>query len=211
MKGSHYFSHDYNARQDENVVPLLVEMGAEGYGLFWMIVEELYQANGRLNRNCAVLAYTTRQEASKLKRVVEDFKLFYFKGDKFGSHSIDRRLAERNIAREQASIAGRASAEARAQRALNGGSTDVQPERKKERKKERKTDAPAASDFSNHRLRIGGELQGVFVTSLPLETARTALFTGRPNKDDSAALKWWVAQKQGELSAPRSGQGMQKS
>ncbi len=40
-KESFYFSHDYNARNDEKTLELRSAFGAEGYGVFWMIVETM--------------------------------------------------------------------------------------------------------------------------------------------------------------------------
>jgi len=40
-KDTYYFSHDYNARNDEKILELRVKYGAEGYGLFWMLVETM--------------------------------------------------------------------------------------------------------------------------------------------------------------------------
>lgn len=40
-KDTFYFSHDYNARNDEKILELRASYGAEGYGIFWMIVETM--------------------------------------------------------------------------------------------------------------------------------------------------------------------------
>jgi len=40
-KDSFYFSHDYNARNDEKTLELRLLHGAEGYGLFWMLIETM--------------------------------------------------------------------------------------------------------------------------------------------------------------------------
>lgn len=40
-KETFYFSHDYNARNDDKILELRANFGAEGYGLFWMIVESM--------------------------------------------------------------------------------------------------------------------------------------------------------------------------
>lgn len=40
-KDSYYFPHDYNARNDEKILELRATYGAEGYGIFWMIVETM--------------------------------------------------------------------------------------------------------------------------------------------------------------------------
>ncbi len=40
-KDTYYFSHDYNARNDEKILELRSNFGAEGYGVFWMVVETM--------------------------------------------------------------------------------------------------------------------------------------------------------------------------
>lgn len=48
---SFYFPHDYNAHNDERLLMLRAEFGAEGYGVFWMILESMAMAsNGQINR-----------------------------------------------------------------------------------------------------------------------------------------------------------------
>ena len=40
-KETFYFQHDYNARNDDKMLELRATYGAEGYGVFWMIVETM--------------------------------------------------------------------------------------------------------------------------------------------------------------------------
>lgn len=40
-KDTFYFSHDYHARNDEKILELRLIYGAEGYGMFWMLVESM--------------------------------------------------------------------------------------------------------------------------------------------------------------------------
>jgi hypothetical protein len=40
-KDTFYFSHDYHARNDEKILELRLKFGAEGYGVFWMLVETM--------------------------------------------------------------------------------------------------------------------------------------------------------------------------
>src|ERR1700760_3208520 len=40
-KDSFWFKHDYNARNDERILELRSELGAEAYGIFWMVVETM--------------------------------------------------------------------------------------------------------------------------------------------------------------------------
>ena len=42
MSETFYFSHDYNTRADTKIKKILARHGYLGYGLFWAIVEDLY-------------------------------------------------------------------------------------------------------------------------------------------------------------------------
>ena len=44
-KDTLYFPHDYNAASDEKIEELLFKLGNEGYGIYWRIIEMLYQNN----------------------------------------------------------------------------------------------------------------------------------------------------------------------
>ena len=41
MKESFYFSHDYNARNDQKILMLRGKFGNEGYALFFYILETM--------------------------------------------------------------------------------------------------------------------------------------------------------------------------
>jgi len=50
-KDSYYFSHDYNARNDERILELRAKYGAEGYGIFWMVIETMAETdNGGIKK-----------------------------------------------------------------------------------------------------------------------------------------------------------------
>jgi hypothetical protein len=50
-KDSFYIKHDYNARNDQKILMLRLKFGAEGYGIFWMIVESMAEdSTGYLNK-----------------------------------------------------------------------------------------------------------------------------------------------------------------
>lgn len=92
MKDANYFSHDYNARNDEKIRDLMREHGMIGYGLFWAIVEELYHNTNVLRTQYKRIAYDLRTDEDLVKSVVEDFGLFVVKGGFFSSNSIQRRI-----------------------------------------------------------------------------------------------------------------------
>lgn len=40
-----YFQHDHNARNDDKILMLRSRFGAEGYGIFWIIVENMSESS----------------------------------------------------------------------------------------------------------------------------------------------------------------------
>lgn len=38
-KDAYYFPHDSNARNDEKIISIRMKYGAEGYGLYWLLIE----------------------------------------------------------------------------------------------------------------------------------------------------------------------------
>ena len=95
MKKTFYFSHDYNARSDEKIKRLLVKHGILGYGVYWAIVEDLYQNANAMRTDYECIAYELRVNEDCIKSIINDFDLFEIKGNVFGSLSVQRRLDER--------------------------------------------------------------------------------------------------------------------
>ena len=95
MKDTYYFPHDYNVMQDEKIKMLIRKHGMEGYGIFWAIVEMLYNNANALRTDYEGIAFDVRTNCEKIESIVNDFDLFIVDGDTFGSMSIERRLNER--------------------------------------------------------------------------------------------------------------------
>lgn len=95
MKDTFYFSHDYNARQDSKIKKLLAKHGLLGYGIFWSLIEDLYNNANRLPTDYDCLAYDLRVDSEIIKSIVNDFDLFILENDYFGSLSIQKRIDER--------------------------------------------------------------------------------------------------------------------
>ncbi|MBL0317478.1 MAG: DUF4373 domain-containing protein [Flavobacteriales bacterium] len=102
MKETYYFSHDYNARSDIKIKKLIAKHGMVGYGVFWAIVEDLYNNANALPSDYESIAFDIRSESDLVKSVVNDFDLFVIDGNTFGSSSVERRLNERNAKSESA-------------------------------------------------------------------------------------------------------------
>lgn len=128
-KDTFYFSHDYNARNDEKIKRLIRKHGMQGYGVFWSIVEDLYNNANALRMDYEGIAYDLRSDSDLVASVVNDFDLFIFNGDYFGSNSVQERLEQRN----DKSAKARKSASYRWENA-NAMQTQSDSNAKKERK-----------------------------------------------------------------------------
>lgn len=128
-KDTFYFSHDYNARNDEKIKRLIRKHGMQGYGVFWSIVEDLYNNANALRMDYEGIAYDLRSDSDLVASVVNDFDLFIFNGDYFGSNSVEERLEQRN----DKSAKARKSASYRWENA-NAMQTQSDSNAKKERK-----------------------------------------------------------------------------
>ena len=95
-KDTFYFSHDYNARNDEKIKRLIRKHGMVGYGIFWSIVEDLYNNANALHLDYEGIAYDLRSDSDTVFSVINDFDLFVFDVNSFGSLSVQKRLDERN-------------------------------------------------------------------------------------------------------------------
>ena len=91
-----YFSHDYNTRTDDKIRQLVRKHGLQGYGIFWAIIEDLYNNANALRTDYECIAYDLRVDEEVIKSIVNDFELFVIEDGFFGSLSVERRLDEKN-------------------------------------------------------------------------------------------------------------------
>lgn len=99
-----YFTHDYKARADKKLVKLLLDMGCEGIGIYWCLIEMLYEDFGYLKfSEIDDIANALRTHKENVERVVNNFDLFCKNGEKFYSKSVLERLKVRKIKSERAS------------------------------------------------------------------------------------------------------------
>lgn len=96
MKESYYFSHDYNARQDPKLQEVMAHHGVAGIGIYWCIVEQLYEQGGLLSLKLVKgIAYALHVDAEQVESVIKDFGLFEIDGDSFYSNTVNSRLQRR--------------------------------------------------------------------------------------------------------------------
>lgn len=128
---SYYFSHDYNSRNDRKMVALLRKHGVAGVGVYWPVVEMLYEEGGYLMLSeCDRIAFELHVKTELVQSVVTNFELFRNDGTRFWSESALRRLDERKVKSEKA----RSSAQKRWNQDANALPTDSEGNAIKERK-----------------------------------------------------------------------------
>jgi len=88
-----FLPHDYNARNDLKLINLQIKHGLEGLGLYWCLVEMVWEADNELNYEPELIAFALRTDPDKVKSVAEAFKLFEVKGNKLSSSAIAKRMA----------------------------------------------------------------------------------------------------------------------
>ena len=102
---NNYFTHDSNARNADNILALRMRLGAEGYGIYFMILERLREEPDYTSvKDYNMLAFDFRVGSDKVKSVVEDFGLFHFTedGERFYSDSFLRRMQVKDEKSEKA-------------------------------------------------------------------------------------------------------------
>ena len=104
LKDAYYFSHDSNAKDDPKCVMLIEQLGLEGYGIFWVLIETLRE-QPTYKYPMALLPALARRfntTADKMKAVVCGYGLFVVDDNEFFSLSLMERMKKLDAKREQA-------------------------------------------------------------------------------------------------------------
>lgn len=93
-KDAFYFSHDANAQDDHKCMKLIDQLGMEGYGIFWALVERLRnEQDYRLPLSvCSIYAKRWGTSKEKVEAVVNIYGLFKVEGDYFFSERLIRSM-----------------------------------------------------------------------------------------------------------------------
>ncbi len=94
-KDTFYFTHDFNSRNDPKMIRLVMKTGIIGVGIYWCLIEMLYEQGGTLSKHeCERIAFELRTDSDLVQSVI-DTDLFAKNEEKFWSESVLRRLKER--------------------------------------------------------------------------------------------------------------------
>lgn len=138
-KDTYYFSHDFNAHNDVKILFLRQQLGMEGYGIYWFLIESLADAGGFLPLKIVpVLAMQMHTSEIKVQTIIQNFDLFIIEDESFFSNRLISHLNKRKEISISNSEKGKLSAEKRktttVQQQLNNGSTTDEQKKRKERK-----------------------------------------------------------------------------
>ena len=113
-KDTFYFSHDYNAHNDYKILFLRQQLGMEGYGIYWVLVESLANSGGQLPLKIVpVLAMQMQVPDVKVMAVIQNFELFEIFDNSFCSNRLNIHLDARKTISEQAKRAQKIGEEKR--------------------------------------------------------------------------------------------------
>lgn len=221
---SEYFSHDYNARNDLNMKRLFMGEGLSGIGLYWCIVEMLYEKGGYIELDyIPIIAFDLRTTEEVVHNVIEKYGLFNSNETHFYSNGVLNRL---NLRAEKSEKA-RKSIEARWKKAktnneentdeirtYNESNTIKEKERKENKNKENESkNERKASRFtpptfdeviaycSERNNNVDAQRFIDYYTANGWKAGRNSM------KDWKAAVRTWE-RSDGEKPAPKKQQGV---
>ena len=109
QKQSYYFSHDSNARNDVKVIKLRRQLGLEGYGLYWCLIEMLRDApENKLPINSIDdIAFSLNISKEKIETVINNYELFTVDELNFFSQRLIRSMEQYKEIRSKLSEGGK--------------------------------------------------------------------------------------------------------
>jgi len=103
MKDSYYFPHDYHARHDTKLQRVMLTIGCEGIGIYWCLIEILYENNGYFEiDDIPFIAKTLQADQETVNEVINNYDLFTKEVGRVTSKSLLGRLKHINSKRYKA-------------------------------------------------------------------------------------------------------------
>lgn len=126
MKDIQYLTHDLGARNDPKLMDLQMDMGGQGLGIFWCLVELLWENGGYIPANFKSIAFALRWcKPAEVEKVVTGYDLFQVEDGMITSRSARERIDAMRDKFVRASNARRASATARWNREQSGSNANA--------------------------------------------------------------------------------------
>ena len=92
-----YFLHESTSFQDYKIIKMRSKLGIESYGIFWALLELLFNEENKLCiDDYDALAYSLQCDSNILKQVIEDFDLFVLEDGCFYSKRLNNHIEDIN-------------------------------------------------------------------------------------------------------------------
>jgi uncharacterized phage protein (TIGR02220 family) len=101
-KDTLWFKHDTNSRSDEKIIDLQMEHGMEGIGVYWCIIEMMYEQMGVMRLQCERIAFELRTHKKVVEDVLMKYDLFQIDGEIVTSRRVTEELEARCEVSEKA-------------------------------------------------------------------------------------------------------------
>lgn len=169
---SFYFSHDYGARNDPKLQKVLQKLGHAGKGVYWDIVELMYEEGGKLLlMEIDDYCFTLRVEKDLFICLINNFDLFQKDDNYFWSETIIKRLSRRSEKSKKA----QKSALARWGENANAGKNDANAGKNdaiKERKERKENKEYKGEEKEKYFLPVFDELFSFFKNKIVWDDKR---------------------------------------
>ena len=115
MQQTQYVPHGTNTMGNGKIMELVAEHGMEGYGIYWMLMEHLYQQEDGKSSMKIIKLLCKKMEVStqKLTRILHNSRLFSVENDMVSSPELDKKIAVFEARHKKLSEAGRKGYEAK--------------------------------------------------------------------------------------------------
>jgi len=148
-----YLQHQSNSFTDIKIIKMRSKLGIESYGIFWALLELLFNEENKLCvDDYSVLAFSLQCDADKLKSVIEDFDLFVIEDGCFYSKRLNNHIDTINSksikAKESASKRWNNANAMRTQCDSNASRVEYSKEEKSKVKKNNKKGVDYYNDIS---------------------------------------------------------------
>jgi hypothetical protein len=115
-KETFWFKHDYDAADDDKTMLLIEQLGLEGYGIYWILIEKLRGRDGYKMPFSVIPSLARRYMTTpeKMKAVIMQYGLFEYDDEGFFySVSLIERMNALNELKSKRSLAGKMGNEKR--------------------------------------------------------------------------------------------------
>jgi hypothetical protein len=198
-KEAFYFPHFCNARHDRKIRRLRKELGVEGYGIYFMLLEILREQQDMMYplEDIDLLAEEFGVSEAKVRTTICNYQLFEVdESEKFFSPKMLVYLEPYFRMKEQRKVAGQKSAE---KRMLNDRSTTVQQSKGKEKKvneiKEEESKVSFSEMISPHIQELENEYDNFFSYWTEKNSKGKERWECEKFFDISRRIKTWIGNK----------------